>query len=224
MPTAVASHDFTILRQDRNIQVTYKKGKLGLRNYGSMLWPSLLLSIFLAYRKVLGDERLTMPQEKMSMGIFYTLSFTFLIPLGILIVLNLLRRNGQFSIGPEGIELKGKTYPWSEIKGIYMKSPSGQRSEPIVPQRINAAFVWSNDRDFNLQFGTTMAVASAVNVTAQAATMLSRLSGQEFVKSIQRVSHKICFRYGKDEVALARGLSPKQAQDLMQGIESLIKG
>lgn len=223
MPQAVASHDFTVVRQDKDHLVTYQQAKLGLRNYASMLWPGLILAIFLAYRKIAADERFTTPQEKLSMGIFYALCFMFLIPLGVLIGMNLLRRKGSFTLGPDGIGVGGKTYPWKDIRGLYIKSPSGQVSQPMVPDQFGMAFVWSNDRDFNLQFGTTMAVASSVNVAVQAATMLSRISGQEFMKSIRRVSHKVCFRFGKEEIVIARGMTIKQAEDLLNSFESIMK-
>lgn len=223
MSKAVTPRHYSVVKHGNNIVFTYKKAKLSFRTYLSLVWPSLILGIFLAYQTVIRNLTLTTPTEKLSMGIFYTIVYTVFIPLAVTIILNLLRQPASFSFTKAGLAVKGTTYPYAEIERLYTKAPSGRTSQPVTVGRFSTAFAYGSDRDFNMMVGTTVAFTSAVSGAVSAATWLSRLSGQEFVKSIQKVSHKVCFRHNGVEKKLAAGLSEKQAFELLHGIKSALE-
>ena len=67
MNTKTAAYSFTISDSEGNKIVHYNKAKLGLKTYVPMLWPGLILAIFLAYQKVAVSFHLQTPTEKLSM-------------------------------------------------------------------------------------------------------------------------------------------------------------
>ncbi len=221
MRKAVASHDFQVDKTDNGIVFSYKKGKLGLRAYLSLIWPSLIMAIFLSWKIADANQTLTTPTEKLSMGVFYTVALSLLMPMVAVISINLLRRSGTFSFNEHSVTLGGLTYPYTQSGGFYFKSPNGTTSEIVSFTGFSSIMVFSNDRMTNLVYGSAAMFATGVSAAVGAATWLSRLSGQEFGKSLNLVRYRVCFHFGSSEVSLAKGLSKKQAIDLFSSLKAL---
>ena len=220
MNTATASYPFEVVQNGNDHVFTYKKAKLGLRTVIPMLWPSLILSAFLAYRKAANSPLHHTPTEKLSVGITFWIVYTIVIAIGVVVILNLIRRPGSFTLNNQGILLNGTLYPYKDIQGLYIKSPNGSVSQNLT--MTSTGFVgFSNDRVQNIGLGTAGAVATATSGIVSGATQLSAASGRAIGNSIKRKSFKICFLFGKSEKVLARQITEITAIQLLQKIDSL---
>lgn len=217
MNTKNANYSFTVRTVGDERIFTYKKAKLGLKTYIPMLWPGLLLGIFLAYQKAASSELHFTPTEKLSAGLFYGVIYTLTIPALAVIVMNLLRRPGTFSLEPDGIFLNGSLYPYSDIASVYIKSPQGQ----IMNQRSQGAgfiFAFGGDRVQSIGLGAASTVAAATSGLVMAGGQLSHAAGKGIVNSVRTKSYKICFLFGNKEITMASGMTEIESGHLLNAI------
>lgn len=220
MSIAKASYPFDIVRNDDQTDFTYKKGKLGFKTIIPMLWPSLILSIYLAYKKILASPIFTTPSEKFSMGVFYAIFYTIVIAIGVVIILNLLRRPGSFSFNKQGVLLNGTLYPYGNIHSLYIKTPRGETAYTLTGS-ARGFIVVGNDRVQTIGLGTAAIVGNAASGVVSAASQVSNAAGRGIANSIREKSYKICFIYGNSEKVIARQITERTALLLMKEINSL---
>ncbi|MCP9750004.1 hypothetical protein [Ferruginibacter sp. HRS2-29] len=222
MSIATPSYAFEVTNDGENKIFKYKKAKLGLRAYFAMLWPGFIASGFLAYQKVVNYPSTPMTQsERFFTGIFYMFVFTPFVPIVALIIVNLLRRPGEFALTKQGIQMDGTTYPYSDIRNLYIKSPYGGVSHSISSTQRGFVFL-GGDKVQNIGMGTAAVIGGAASTVAGAATGLSSWSGRAVVESFKRKGYKICFLFGNSEKVLARQLDEKMAVQLLNKIDEMI--
>ncbi len=209
MNTAKATYSFDVVKNGNDYVFTYKKAKLGWRTFFSLVWPSFFVSCFLTYNMVSKKYPYMNPTEKISIGMFYLPLYTLGISIGILIVLNLLRRPGTFTLSSEGILLNGTLYPYKDVPSLYIKSPTGLISNSLTTTSTGFMVV-RNDSVQNIGFGL-----------AGVATQLSTAAGEELGNSIRRRNYKICFLFGNKEKVLARQMTQRMATQILQKIDNL---
>lgn len=218
MNTKTANYSFDITESNGEKTFVYKKAKLGLRTYFPMLWPGLILAVFLAYKTAASSQLHHTPTEKLSAGMFYFLIYFLFIPALVVIGLNLLRRPGTFTLKQDSIAFNGSNYPYSDIASLYIKSPKGQITNQVDRKSFGFKFAFGGDRVQNIGMGTATTVATATSALATGAGQISEAAGKGIVKSIQAKSHKICFLFGNREITLASGISENQSIQLFKAI------
>ncbi len=217
MSTKTAAYSFDVSNNGGEKTFTYRKAKLGIKTYVPMLWPGLILGIFLSYQKVSGRYDLQTPTEKLSMGIFYAIIFTLVIPAVVILVMNLLRRPGSFTLKKDGVSLGGSVYPYVDIPSLYIKSPRGQISNQIN-SKSGYVFAFSSDPVQNTGYGAASALATTAGNVVGVATQISGAAGKGIANSIRAKSFKICFLFGNKEVTLASGMTENQSIQLLRAI------
>lgn len=217
MNTKTAAYSFTISDSGGEKTVHYFKAKLGIKTYVPMLWPGLILAIFLAYQKVAGSFHLQTPTEKLSMGIFYAIIFTLVIPAVVILIMNLLRRPGTFTLKRDGLYLNGSLYPYKDIPSLYIKSPRGQVSHQVTNQS-GYVFAFSTDPVKNVGLGAGSALVTSASAAVGAASQISNAAGKGIANSIREKSFKICFLFGNKEVTLAKDMTEIQSLQLLRAI------
>lgn len=219
MTTKTANYSFTVRNKGDERIFTYKKAKLGLKTYIPMLWPGLILGVFLAYQKAASSQLHSTPTEKLSAGLFYGVIYTLIIPALVVIIMNLLRRPGTFGLKTDGIFLNGSLFPYKDITSIYIKSPRGQ----ITHQKSQSAgfiFAFGGDRVQSIGLGTASTLASATSGVAMAGGQLSHAAGKGIMNSIRAKSYKISFLFGNKEITLANGMTEIESGHLLNAITS----
>lgn len=217
MNTKTANYSFDITESNGSRTFIYKKAKLGWKTYVPMLWPGLILGVFLAYQKAASSQLHFTPTEKLSAGLFYGVIYTFGIPALVIIIMNLLRRPGTFTLTKDSIALNGSNYAYSDVASVYIKSPKGQITNE-VNQKSGFLFVFGGDRVQSIGLGAASTVAAATSGLAMAGGQLSHAAGKGIVNSIQAKNYKICFLFGNKEVTLASGMNDNQSIQLLRAI------
>ncbi|MFN8290199.1 MAG: hypothetical protein U0U70_08085 [Chitinophagaceae bacterium] len=215
-----ASLPYEVIKNGENHVFKYKKSKLGFRMLFALLWPSLLLAAFLAYRKTASDNLHNL-SEKVESWVFYTVLFTVLVDIGALVLLNLFRLSGKFTISKQGFLLGETLYPYNQIQRIYIKTPSGDTSTTLTSTETGY-IVLSNDRVQTIGLRTAAMVGATASTVANTAVRISDASGKLIRHSIKIKSYKVCFRFGKKEKVLANKLSESNALLILQEIDRLI--
>jgi len=219
MNTATASYPFEIVKNGTDRIFTYKKAKLGYKTFIPMLWPAFIAGVFLAYRKVAASHNFQTPAEKFSMGIFYALFYTIILAVLAVVVLNLLRRGGSFTLNSQGVLLNNTLYPYQDIHSLYIKSPRGQVTQTLAGSKTGFIVV-SNDRVQTIGLGTAAVLGHTADTVVGAATQLSGAAGKGIANSIRQRSYKICFLFGKSEKVLASQITENDALQLLRAINS----
>lgn len=217
MNTKTANYAFRITESNGERTFTYRKSKFGLKTYLPMLWPGLILGIFLAYQKAASSQLHFTPTEKLSAGLFYGLIYTLGIPALVVIIMNLMRKPGTFTLKQDGIALNGANYPYSDIASVYIKSPRGQITNE-VNGKAGFLFVFGGDRVQSIGLGAASTVAAATSGLAMAGGQLSHAAGKGIMNSIRAKSYKICFLFGNKEITLARGMTENESIQLLRAI------
>lgn len=217
MNTKTANYSFRITESNGERTFTYRKSKLGLKTYLPMLWPGLILGIFLAYQKAASSQLHFTPTEKLSAGLFYGLIYTLGIPALVVIIMNLLRKPGIFTLKQDGIALNGANYLYSDIASVYIKSPRGQITNE-VNGKAGFLFVLGGDRVQSIGLGAASTVAATTSGLAMAGGQLSQAAGKGIMNSIRAKSYKICFLFGNKEITLASGMTENESIQLLRAI------
>ena len=182
-----------------------------------MLWPGLILGIFLAYQKAASSQLHFTPTEKLSAGLFYGLIYTLGIPALVVIIMNLLRKPGIFTLKQDGITLNGANYLYSDIASVYIKSPRGQITNE-VNGKAGFLFVFGGDRVQSIGLGAASTVAATTSGLAMAGGQLSQAASKGIMNSIRAKSYKICFLFGNKEITLASGMTENESIQLLRAI------
>jgi hypothetical protein len=215
---AVAGYSFNVKTNGNTHEIAYNKSKFGIKMYFAMLWPSIILGAFLAYWS---RPRHMNMAETFSMGVFYWIVYALLIPLAAIILLNLLRRPGFFTLGETAISIDGTSYAYKDINGIYIKTPSGERASTLVSQSTRWGII-GGDRVQQVGFAAATTVANAASGIASAGAQLSNASRRAMVNNYQSKNFKICAIFGEKELVIATGLTEKSAHVLINKIDELI--
>lgn len=220
MSTATASYPYKVTKTNDDYVFTYKKAKYGLKTLCFLIGPSLILSCILVYNKVADDVMHQTMTEKMSMFLFYLPIYTFAIVGGIVLVLNLFRQSGTFTIGKEGIIVGGTTYPYSDIQSMYIKAPNGMISSNLTFN--TTGFNQSNLLPGQTQrFGEVVVAGGSVSGLIGGGAKAAELSGKAFGNSLQKNNYKICFVFGQQQITLASQIKQITAQQLIKQINSI---
>ena len=217
MNTKTANYAFRITESNGERTFTYRKSKFGLKTYLPMLWPGLILGIFLAYQKAASSQLHFTPTEKLSAGLFYGLIYTLGIPALVVIIMNLLRKPGIFTLKQDGITLNGANYLYSDIASVYIKSPRGQITNE-VNGKAGFLFVFGGDRVQSIGLGAASTVAATTSGLAMAGGQLSQAASKGIMNSIRAKSYKICFLFGNKEITLASGMTENESIQLLRAI------
>lgn len=194
MKQAIASYAYNVVQSGDDHIITYKKSKFGIKMYFALLWPGIILAAFLAYYSAANLNNTYAPTEKLTTGIFYWISFSLLIPVVVIFLLNLLRRPGTFTISKQGIKLNGTLYSYTDVKSVYVKSPDGDTTVTLISNRQGLM---------------------------EGATQLSAESGRRIVRNFKQNNYRICFLFGKHEKIVASQLNDNMATQLLRKIDEL---
>ncbi len=124
---------------------------------------------------------------------------------GLMILINLFRRGGTFTIVEDGIVAGNQKYPFSQIHSFYVKEPKGGKSYTIV-------------RQGNAGYG----VPGALHNIGNATTQIGAEVGEALRKSIRNKSYKVCMLFAEKEKVLASGLTAHTAKVMLAKIDGLI--
>jgi hypothetical protein len=195
MTTAAASYSFNVTTTGKNHEITYSKAKLGFKTILPLLWPALPIGGFLAYKA----------SSSFSGGIFLWIVFSIGLPIVAVILLNLLRTSGSFTVGEYGIIRNGITYSYKDINSFYIRTPKGEKSTTLV-------------HNSNTGYGVT----GAMNAAGSATVLVGDAAGRALRSSLREKNYKVCMIFGEKEIVLAGGLTDKTAKVLLEKIDTLL--
>lgn len=200
MSTADPNYSFTVNEQQGNYIINWNAAKLGFGVALPLLWPALGIGLFTAF--------MTADNSNFSFASFVTnfILGGLLFIVAVMLVFNLLiRRGGRFSFSKDGFEINGTRYPNKDIKGLYIKTPNGQRE---------GLRVYTTAHGFGVE--------GAMHNVGQGIVAMGDVAGKAIRASIKKRSYKICIQYGEREIVLAKHLTAQTAKALLDRIDSLV--
>lgn len=200
MPTANPNYSFTIAEQNGSYTINWTAAKLGLRFALPLLWPSIIIGFVFTLMGMENNARgITSFLPK---WIMWTL---FLFVVTLLFVNYVVRRGGSFSFNKSSFMMGGNTYANTDIHGIYVKSPKGERIETLTYTTYHG-------------YG----VAGAVSNVASGISQISGQAGIAMKAAIKDKSFKVCIQYGEKEIALAKNVTLLTAKAMLKKIDELV--
>ncbi|MBS1509372.1 MAG: hypothetical protein JST86_00910 [Bacteroidetes bacterium] len=205
MGIATASYRVDATKTNDGYLFTYKKAKLGLKLYIRLLWLSAVLSGYIAYRVESNSTVYDTFFNKLLAGAFYWAFFTLAIPAALLLILNLFRNTGSFSLTSKGILLNGTTYPYSQVKSIYIRAFK-RHAGLALPGTETGFFALTG-----LEGMRTSTMVSTKGIDYDISIL----------GTIQKKNFKICFMFGNTEKTIASEISEDTAIQIFQKIDSI---
>lgn len=205
MGIATASYQVDATKTNDGYLFTYKKAKLGLKLYIRLLWLSAVLSAFIAYRIESNSTVYDTFFSRLIAGVFYWAFLTLVIPAALLFILNLFRSSGSFLLTPKGILLNGTTYPYTEVKNIYIRA---------FKRHAGLALPGSETGFFALTGLEGMRTSTMVSTKGIDYDI-------SILGAIQKKNFKICFMFGNTEKTIASEISEDTAIQIFQKIDSI---
>lgn len=128
---------------------------------------------------------------------------TLALSYGIYLLINLLRRPGQFGISSTAILYNGQSYDLQHISSIGLKDASNMYLETSTVYYTQSSF------------GSLAGSVSNLSNSMRAAGAQSRMAIQHHVKN---VSYKIYIRFGSKDINIASGMDEASADVLLNKI------
>lgn len=197
MSIANPNYTFNVTEQQGTYTINWKAAKLGLGVALPLIIPAIAFG--LVYGNFTSDNNISSFLTNSIIGAILFIA-------GIMLISNLLiRRGGQFSFTKDSFVLNGTHYPNKDIKGLYIKTPKGERESVRVYTTAHG-------------FG----VSGTLHNVGQGAVALNDELGRAMRNSIRKRSYKVCIQYGEREITLARHLTAQTAKALLGKIDELI--
>lgn len=200
MSTANPNYSFTVTEQNGNYTINWKAAKLGLRFALPLLWPSIIIGFVFT---VMG-----MSNNASGITTFLPkwIGWTILLFIVILVFVNYVwRRDGSFGFNKSNFIIGGERYANTDIHGIYVKSPKGEKLETLTYTTYHG-------------FG----VAGAVNNAVGGINQISGQATRAMKAAIKDKSYKVCIQYGEREIALAKNVTLLTAKAILKKIDELV--
>jgi len=205
MSIATASYQVDAIKTNDGYLFTYKKAKFGLKLYIRLLGISALVSAYIAYRIESNSTVYDTFFSKLLAGALYWAFFTFVIPAALILILNVFRSTGSFTFTSKGILLNGTTYPYSDVKSIYIRAFKSHVGLALAGSETG----FFANKDFEGMRTSTMVSKKGIDYDT---TILG---------AIQFKNYKICFMFGKTEKIIASEISENTAIQIFQKIDNI---
>lgn len=133
----------------------------------------------------------------------------FILPIGLYILVNLMRRPGAFAISNRHITVGGQNYERSHIHELYIKAP-GVKEERV---QINNTMFYagSSHGPSNIALGATAAMGTIAATIGNVGSVVGTTARNSIRKQLAKVNYQIGFMYGERHVLLADGLKENSA-------------
>lgn len=204
---------------DGRLDVAYKRNMHGILAMlsAAVVWGLLVTILVLV---VMPDEepqflKNAVLRDPSNAGIIsFSLWFFILgVPAVGLLLLNLLRLGTKrFSISPAGVVMKNQTYFFTDEPSFFVEAPDAGPERTIAQQSGGVFFIGSGPAVGAALAGAT--VAQGMRAGQQAAHGI----GQQLAVSIARVRFSICFTHQGGTSVLAKGLSRRRANAILDRI------
>lgn len=197
MPTANPNYSFNVIQDKGKYTINWKAARLTLIIIFPLLVPTMALGLLIANFT---------SENNVSSFLSSFILWTAALIVGFMLLQNrVIRKGGQFSFTKEGFELNGINYDVKDIKGLYIKTPKGERESIRVHTTVHG-------------FG----VAGTMHNLGQGMSAVSGAAHKAIRGNIRNRSFKVCIQYGEREVVLARHLTEQTAKALISKIDELI--
>ena len=208
MSIATASYQVDATQTDDGYLFTYKKAKFGWKMYIRLLKISAVIGIIISYKILSNPPSGYGISDKVVHGILYWIYLTLGLPAVLLLILNLFRTTGSFIFTSKGILLNGITYPYSEVKNIYVRAFKGNVTGYKLSVEKEGLFATKKYEGMR----TSLMVSHKGEDYPHQKTVLG---------TFQRKSFKICFMFGSTEKTIASEITEDTAIQIFQKIDSI---
>lgn len=193
MNTVNPTYNYTTQVEGSYTKFIYKKSPYSFRMAGPLCFFTAIPAIIITLKR---------SPESLVSGLIGWIIWMIVLAAVLLLLLNFLRRQGEFKISNTDIAIDGKTYERNHISNYFIKTPTGGTSSSTV--------IITTTPSRSLSGNISNLSSGAVGVAHE--------TGQALRKYMREVNYKICIRYGSNDIAIAKGLNETDSEVLFDKI------
>ncbi|MBE7172469.1 MAG: hypothetical protein INR73_17925 [Williamsia sp.] len=202
-----ADYSFNVEKTGSTYTVTYKRAKYGIGILFSLLFPAMLVSFFIV-----------MAMHGSLQG---WIVLTIVMLAGTFLLLNLLRKDGRFSIAEKALIVGEREFDKAHVKNFFIKAPGGYEQTAETTRTSGGGFIYGGNRVSRIGTGAASATTGVIGGIAQAGGLMMRSSRKGIQKAHGKINYSVGFMYGEKEVRLATGLSEQTAEIMLDKVIDL---
>ena len=191
-------YDFTVEQEGEYSKFIYKKTPVSYAAAAPLCMYTFIPAIFITG---------IIKPETASSVMFTWLFSTVLLSVGVVFLINFLRKPGEFKISEKNIIADNKTYQLDHVSSFVIKDPAGLNTHDTT------ILVQNRHSPFSMAGNAANLSNSVGNLAIQNRKLLQ--------KYIQNAGYKIVIRYGSKEVAIAKGLGELEVDTLFSRVTEI---
>jgi hypothetical protein len=197
MNTVNPVYNFAITEEGEYTKVVYKKSPLSFKMAAPLCFFTAIPAALIVFRSA---------PESLVSGIFAWLIWMVVLAIGLMYLINLLRRQEEFKINASNIVVGANVYERKNVAEYFIKTPSGQ-------EYTTTTIVTS---------GGSLSVPGAISNLSSGMVALSHETGQAIRRHMRNSAYRICMRYGAKNITLAKGLNETDALALFDKVSDIL--
>lgn len=126
----------------------------------------------------------------------------------ITIIINALRKTGEFKVSISEVVVGERKYDKDHISAFFIKDPSGNNNDATI---------------ITVRHHNPLSMASNVSNLSSSVGQMGQESRMAIRRHFQDAGYKICIRFGTKDIAIAKGLGEQEADVMLRKVMEAIK-